>query len=152
MLQHVVLMSFVPPLVVLAAPWIPIWRGVPLAVRRPLARGVVGLPASVRRVLRGCVAPVPAFLLATADLGVWHVPWLYDLTLRNQAVHDTEHASFLLLGILFWVPVLDSPPLHRRLDELRAAFYVTAGATAGWVLGVVLALAAKLARDAWLAS
>jgi putative membrane protein len=141
MLQHVVLLSFVPPLTVLAAPWIPIWRGLPLALRRPLARAVVALPGAVRGGLRGCVAPAPAFLLVTIDLGLWHVPWLYDLTLRNEAVHDAEHLSFLLFGIFFWIPVLDSPPLHRRLDELRAAFYVTAGATAGWVLGLVLALA-----------
>src|ERR1051326_7778201 len=103
MLQHVILMSFVPPLAVLAAPWLPIWRGLPLAVRRPLARGVVGLPAAVRRLLRGCVAPAPAFLLVTIDLGLWHVPWLYDLTLRNEAVHDVEHLTFLLFGVLFWI-------------------------------------------------
>jgi putative membrane protein len=141
MLQHVVLMSFVPPLAVLAAPWVPIWRGLPLGLRRPLAHGVVALPGAVRRGLRGCISPVPAFVLVTLDLGVWHVPSLYDLTLRNQAVHDLEHLSFLIFGILFWIPVLDSPPLHRRLDDLRAAFYVTAGAATGWVLGVVLALA-----------
>jgi cytochrome c oxidase assembly factor CtaG len=141
MLQHVVLMSIVPPLVVLAAPWVPIWRGLPLAVRRPLAHGVVRLPAVVRRGLRGCATPVPAFMLVTADLGLWHVPALYDLTLRNQAVHDLEHVTFLVFGILFWLPVLDSPPLRRQLDELRAAGYLTLGAAAGWVLGVVLALA-----------
>jgi len=60
---------------------------------------------------------------------------------QHQAAHDLEHASFLVFGILFWIPVLDSPPLHRRLDELRAAVYVTLGAATGWVLGVVLALA-----------
>ena len=141
MLQHVVLMSFVPPFAVLAAPWVPIWRGLPLGLRRPLAHGVVALPGVVKGALRGCVAPIPAFLLVTIDLGVWHVPWLYDLTLRNEAIHDLEHLSFLVFGILFWIPVLDSPPLHRRLDDLRAAFYVTAGAATGWVLGVVLALA-----------
>jgi len=141
MLQHVVLMSFVPPLAVLAAPWVPIWRGLPLRLRRPLAHGVVALPGVVKRALRGCVSPAPAFLLVTVDLGVWHVPSLYDLTLRNEAVHDLEHLSFLVFGIFFWIPVLDSPPLHRRLDDLRAAFYVTAGAATGWVLGVVLALA-----------
>jgi putative membrane protein len=143
MLQHVVLMSFVPPLVVLAAPWIPIWRALPLGVRRPLARAVVSLPRLVRAGLRGCGAPVPAFVLITVDLGAWHVPSLYDLTLRSEAVHDLEHLSFLLFGILFWLPVLESPPLHRRLDELRAAFYVTGGAATGWVLGVVLALASS---------
>jgi cytochrome c oxidase assembly factor CtaG len=143
MLQHVVLMSFVAPLAVLAAPWLTVWRGLPLALRRPLARGVVALPAIVRRGLRGCASPWPAWLLINVDIGIWHVPWLYDLTLSNEAVHDVEHLSFLLFGILFWLPVLESPPLHARLDELRGALYVTAGAAPGWILALVLALATR---------
>lgn len=143
MLQHVVLMSFVAPLVVLAAPWLTIWRALPLAPRRALARGVMALPDVVRRGLRGCASPWPAWLLITVDLAVWHVPWLYDLTLSNEAVHDVEHVSFLVFGILFWLPVLDSPPLRARLDELRGALYVTAGAATGWVLALVLALATR---------
>jgi putative membrane protein len=141
MLQHVVLMSFAPPLIVLAAPWLTIWRGLPLEVRRPLARGVMGLPGLVRRGLRGLIAPVPAWLLINVDLGLWHVPWLYDLTLRNGGVHYLEHATFVVFGTLFWIPVLESPPLHPRLGELRRVAYITAGAVTGWVLALVLALA-----------
>jgi putative membrane protein len=143
MLQHVVLMSFVPPLLVLAAPWLTIWRGLPLPLRRPLARGVMALPALVRRGLRGLIAPWPAWLLINVDMAVWHVPGLYDLTLRSLPVHYLEHATFLAFGILFWIPVLDSPPLHARLDELRCALYVTAGASTGWLLALVLAFAPR---------
>ena len=141
MLQHVVLMAIVPPLVVGAAPWLTIWRAVPLEARRSAARGVLRLPAVVRRGLRGLVAPLPAWLLINVDLGIWHVPWLYDLTLRNAVVHGVEHTSFLVLGTLFWIPILDSPPLHARLGQLRRAVYVTAGAATGWVLALVLAFA-----------
>jgi putative membrane protein len=141
MLQHVVLMSFVPPLIVLAAPWLTIWRGLPLGLRRPLAHGLMALPGAVRRGLRGCISPWPAWLLINLDLAVWHVPWLYDLTLGNEAVHYLEHVTFLVFGILFWIPVLDSPPLRARLDELVSAVYLIAGAAAGWILGLVLAFA-----------
>jgi len=141
MLQHVVLMTIVPPLVVLAAPWLTMWRAVPLEARRSLARGVLGLPAVARRGLHGLVAPLPAWLLINVDLGIWHVPWLYDLTLRNAVVHGVEHASFLVLGTLFWIPILDSPPLHARLGQLQRAVYATAGAATGWVLALVLAFA-----------
>jgi putative membrane protein len=141
MVQHVVLMTVVPPLVVLAAPWLTVWRAFPLDARRPLAHGVAALPAVVRHGLRGLVAPLPAWLLITIDLGTWHVPRLYDLTLRNAAVHGVEHASFLVLGILFWIPILDSPPLHARLGQLQRAIYVTAGAATGWLLALVLAFA-----------
>jgi len=95
----------------------------------------------VRRGLRGLVAPVPAFLLITVDLAIWHVPWLYDLTLRSGIAHYFEHATFLLFGILFWIPVLESPPLRPRLTDVNAVGYVIAGAVTGWVLAIVLALA-----------
>jgi putative membrane protein len=133
MLQHVVLMAFVPPLLVLAAPWTFFWRALPLASRRWLA------PRTMR--LRGLLSPWPAFLLLNVDLGFWHVPWLYDLTLRNGAAHYAEHATFLLTGTLFWIPILDSPPLRAKLNELQAAGYVLAGAATGWVLALVLAFA-----------
>ena len=120
MLQHVVVIAFVPPLVVLAAPWLTVWRAFPLDTRRSLAHAVLRLPAGVRRGLRALVTPVVAFGLITVLLAVWHVPALYDLTLRNVAVHDLEHASFLVFGILFWIPILDSPPLHPRLGYLGA--------------------------------
>ena len=93
--------------------------------------------------LHPLLAPWPAWLLLNADLGVWHVPWLYDLTLRSEGAHYAEHASFLAFGILFWIPVIDSQPLRARLGELQAAGYVLAGAATGWVLALVLALAPR---------
>jgi putative membrane protein len=151
MLQHVVLMTIVPPLVVLSAPWLTIWRAVPLDARRSLAHGVVALPDVVRRTLRGIVAPLPAWLLINVDLGIWHVPWLYDLTLRNAVVHGVEHTSSLVLGTLFWIPILDSPPLHARLGQLQRAVYATAGAATGWVLALVLAFATTALYPAYAA-
>jgi hypothetical protein len=34
------------------------------------------------------------------------------------------HTSFLVLGTLFWLPILDSPSLHARLGQLRRAVFV----------------------------
>ncbi len=133
MLQHIVLMGFVPPLLMLAAPWTFFWRVLPLRARRRVA------PRAMR--LRRLISPWPAFLLLNIDLAVWHVPWLYDLTLRSEAVHYLEHATFLVAGTLFWIPILDSPPLHARLNELQAAGYALAGLATGWVLALVLAFA-----------
>jgi cytochrome c oxidase assembly factor CtaG len=141
MLQHVVLMSVAPPLIVMGAPWLPVWRGLPLGLRRPVARLVVGLPLFARRCLRTLRDPWLVLVLAGIDLAVWHVPAAYDLTLRSSAVHYAEHATFIALGLLFWLQLLDSPPLHPRLTALWRAGYATAGAAIGWVLAVVLALA-----------
>ena len=141
MLQHVVLTAVAPPLLLLGAPLMPLWRGLPLWLRRPFARAVVGLPQSVRDGLRTLRQPIPIFVVANADLVIWHVPAFYDLTLGNTVVHYAEHTLFLGLGLLFWAQVIDSPPLHLQLDGLWRAVYLTAAAAVGWVLALVFALA-----------
>lgn len=143
MLQHVLLMLVAPPLIALAAPWMAFWRPLPLGLRRPLARAVVTSDPfePLRRTARWIGSPVPAWLLFDLDLGLWHLPPLFDLTLRSQAVHYLEHASFLLLGILFWCQVIDSPPFHSRLGKLGRVTFLMAGATASWLLAVVLEIA-----------
>lgn len=108
MLQHVVLMSFVPPLLVLGRP-----RG-----------------------LRLNVEPWTAWLGIALVMGVWHIPWLYDVALRHVALHALEHASLVVFGTLFWIPVLCG-----RLDSLRSVVYVIAGSVPGWVLALVLTFA-----------
>ena len=91
--------------------------------------------------LRSLRDPYVVFVLVSVDLALWHLPTLYDLTLRNNAVHYSEHALFLALGLLFWLQVLDSPPFHPPLAALWRAGYTTAGAATGWLLALVLALA-----------
>jgi len=143
MLQHVLLMMVAAPLLVLAAPWLPIWKGLPLGARKGLGRWYVRSPGwrRVRRVAGWLAAPLVAWILFDVDLLAWHVPALYELTLHHQAVHELEHLSFLLLGVVFWLQVLDSPPLRARLGPSAGVLYVLTAATAAWALAVVLALA-----------
>src|SRR5437016_4502375 len=143
MLQHVLLMMVAAPLIVLGAPWMPLWRPLPLAARRRIARTLLKNRslAGLRRVAVIAARPWWAWGLFNVNLAVWHVPTLYDLTLRNTAVHYAEHASFVLLGLLFWSQVIDSPPFHPRLAQFGRVINATAGSAASWVLAIVLAIA-----------
>lgn len=109
MLQHVVLMSFVPPLVVLGVPR-----------------------------LRVRVAPWLGWLAIALDMGLWHVPALYDAAVRNPALHALEHVSYLVLGVVFWLPVL-----RRGLADIWSLAYVTTGSVPGWILALVLTFAQR---------
>src|SRR5438876_8962280 len=144
MLQHVLLMMVAAPLLVLGAPWLPFWRPLPLGLRRRLARALVKSSsfAWLRHVARLVAIPVAAWLLFDVNLAVWHVPALYDLTLRNTGVHYAEHISFVLLGLLFWSQVLDSPPFHPRLSAFGRVIYTSAGAAVSWLLAIILTFAA----------
>jgi putative membrane protein len=143
MVQHVLLMMVAAPLFVLAAPWMQIWKGLPLGARRGLGGAYYRSPGwrAVRSACRRIAAPIPIWILFNLDLCVWHIPALYGLTLRHQGLHDFEHFSFLLLAVLFWMQVIDSPPLRARLGEAQGVVYVLLGATVCWLLALVLAFA-----------
>jgi putative membrane protein len=143
MSQHMLLMMVAPPLILLGAPWLPIWQPLPLGFRRTvakqLARGVWAAP--LRRGGRWAARPLPALLLASVTMVAWHVPTLYDATVRNGAIHDLEHALFFVTSLLLWVQLIDSRPFRSHLDYLQRAAYGIAALAVGWILAIVLALA-----------
>jgi putative membrane protein len=143
MAQHVLLLTVAPALIVLAAPWAQIWRPLPLEFRRTVARAVVVDPRGrpLRATAHALGHPVVAWVLFNANLLLWHLPALFDLTLRNALIHDLEHALFFFTGLLFWAQVFDSAPFRARLSWLWRAAYTTTGMLVGWVLAMVLAFA-----------
>jgi cytochrome c oxidase assembly factor CtaG len=143
MTQHLLLIVVAAPLLVVAAPWLQIWRGLPLSIRRPLARTIVRHPALAgpRRAFRGLSSPVAALVLSTANLWFWHWPAAYNLTLHNHTVHHLEHGLFLGLGILFWAQVIDQHPFHARLSQFTRVIYVAVATIGSWALAGVLAFA-----------
>ena len=142
MVQHVLLTMVAPPLLLLGRPWPRVTRALPLDVRRPIARSVlVGTTlAPLRRALRRLSEPLPAFALFNGVLLVWHLPVLYDLTLRDGPVHDLEHALFFGTALLFWAHLT---PVGRRpaLGHGQRAVYGLGAILVSWALALVLALA-----------
>jgi cytochrome c oxidase assembly factor CtaG len=143
MTQHLLLIMVAAPLLVAAAPWLQAWRGLPLRVRRPLARTAFKHPALAtgRWLIAWLSAPLGALLLSSGNLWFWHWPQAYDLTLRNHAIHHLEHALFLGLGILFWAQLIDQPPFHSRLTQLQRVAYVFVATIQAWALAALLAFA-----------
>jgi cytochrome c oxidase assembly factor CtaG len=129
MLQHMLLQMVVPPLLVLGAPWVPLWRVLPLAGRRRLGRWLVCSKGAspLRLGARMLGLAVVAWVLFIGTIALSHLPGVFDLALRSSAFHEAEHALFLGLGLLFWSRALDSPPYRARLRPPGAAvFFLTA--------------------------
>lgn len=80
--------------------------------------------------------------LATGALWVWHVPALYDLALRREAVHVAEHASFLLTAVLFWASVIRLRPRDHAGNGVRI-LSVFAMALQGSMLGALITFASR---------
>jgi putative membrane protein len=132
MVQHVLLTMVAPPLILLGRPWPRSVRALPLGARRVIARSL--------HACRVLAAPVVAFVLFNGVLLAWHLPVLFDLTLRNGAVHDLEHALFFVTALLFWTHL--APTSRRpRLDAAHRVAYGVGAILVSWVLAVVLGFA-----------
>lgn len=144
MVQHVLLLLVAPPLILLARPWMRLWRSLPLGWRRPLARGfgTGPRPSVLRRISRALGQPLPGFALFSGVLIAWHIPALFDATLRSEGLHVLEHALFFMTALMFWKQVVHSPPLRARLEPAQRIAYVIGAMVVSWGLAVVLALSA----------
>jgi cytochrome c oxidase assembly factor CtaG len=60
--------------------------------------------------LRVLAHPAVALPLWAIDLYVWHVPAIYEATLRSDSLHALEHAMFIFFGCLMWMPILGPLP------------------------------------------
>jgi cytochrome c oxidase assembly factor CtaG len=143
MIQHILLLLVAPLFLVLARPWNRMWHGFPLEFRRRASRWAwQGRTSAPLRAAAGVLAgAVASWVVFNAVFLGWHLPSLYDLTLRSPPVHALEHAMFFAVGLLFWTRVVDSPPWRSRLSATARAAYLGLAMVAGWVLAVALAIA-----------
>jgi putative membrane protein len=93
------------------------------------------------RALRRLAHPAVALPLWAVDLAVWHVPGLYDLAVRNEAVHAVEHLCFLAAGLALWAPVVESLPSPAWFGAGARLGYVLAARACGMALGNVFLFA-----------
>lgn len=110
MLQHVILIFFLPPFLILGCPnWL-----VDFLLRTE----------GLGPVLRFLIKPVVACVLFNAMLIIWHIPAFYELALRDSFIHLLEHVGFTGTAILMYWPLIDpgtktkSAPVHPGIKIL----------------------------------
>jgi putative membrane protein len=113
MVEHLLLMSFVPPLLLIGWPVVPMLRGLPRRIHqiyrwaahsseKPAATGPLA------------VTPVVAWLAMNITFLAWHIPAAYDFALEHEHWHEFEHLSFLGTSILFWWPLIRPWPSRAK--------------------------------------
>jgi putative membrane protein len=105
MAQHYVLMCVAPPLLVLAAPVVPMLRGLPRWFVRPVL-GPLIRSVWLRNFFKWLVRPRVAWILMNAAYIGWHIPAAYEFALESWEWHIVEHACFFFTSILFWWPII----------------------------------------------
>jgi putative copper resistance protein D len=130
--QHVLIGDLGPALMVTALRGPLLVFFLPAAVLAPLARNT-----RVRAVLGTLLKPRVAFSLWAVNLAVWHVPYLYDLALEHQNLHNFEHVCWVFCGFLVWTLLID-PGSHRRLTVGGRVALAASMFAAGMILSDVL--------------
>ncbi|MHB8380234.1 MAG: cytochrome c oxidase assembly protein [Acidimicrobiales bacterium] len=124
MIEHVIIVFLAPVLVVVGAPWIPLMFALPVKTRRRVGRFFyLSQKARALRVIgRFIRSPWLAIVSFNVAMLAWHVPALFNLSERNQAVHVwVMHTSFFVTGVLFWLQIVESYPMKPRRGPLWQA-------------------------------
>lgn len=108
MFQHVLLMSALPPFLILGTP--------------PWLADFLFRTEGLGKVLRFFVHPVTACVAFNAVLIFWHFPAFYELALRDSLVHLLEHITFVTVSIFMYWPLVGKDhtikPMHNGLKLL----------------------------------
>jgi putative membrane protein len=109
MVQHLLLMTIGPPLILLGSPVLPLLHGLPKRISRTALSPLFRLKL-VQRLGSTLTNPTFCWFAAAAVLVGWHVPAAFNLALHSELWHHVQHASFLTAGLLFWGPVIPCWP------------------------------------------
>lgn len=142
MIQHFILMSVAPPLIVLGAPTVPLLRGLPRGVRilmRPLFRA-----RWVRAFARFLIHPVAAWLLMNVAYLGWHIPAAFELTFASESIHQVEHACFFLTSVAFWWVVFAPWPARRVWPQWTVIPYLLTADILNTVLSATLVFSGRV--------
>ena len=151
MIQHLLLMSFAPPLILLGAPALPFLHGVPQFFARDVAGSILRW-RPLRWFGRFFANPAVAWTVAAFTLLVWHVPVIFEFTLHSDALHRFEHATFLGAGLIFWWPVIQPWPSAASWPRWSIPLYLFAATLPCDVLSGFLVFCDRVVYTSYLAA
>ena len=121
MMKHLLLMTVAAPLLLAGAPVFPLVCGLP----KLFIKGYPPLASLLARWLERCLMhPVLCWLAGTAAVIVWHLPVMFHLGMRSHRWHNVEDLCFLVAGLLFWWPIVQSSPSAARSPRWSMALYL----------------------------
>jgi putative membrane protein len=147
-IQHLLMRMVAPLLVLLGAPLTPMLRGLPPwalhGVVRPMARNPVA-----RRGYQILTNPIVTTVMFLGFLYIWQVPYLHNLAVRNDYIHEAMHITMLFSGFLFWWLVIDPKPHRSRLHYGLRVLYVGLIVIPNTLLGAGITFNGNLIYDAY---
>jgi len=122
MIQHLLLMTFAPPLILLGEPLLAFWQGLPQFARNVLSR--LFQLRFVQHFGRMLSHPIMCWIVSALVLIGWHVPAVFTLAMHSEAWHAIEKTTFLGAGFLFWWPVVQVWPSDSTQPKWSTILYL----------------------------
>ena len=145
MTQHELLMLVAAPLVVLGRPVVAFLWALPLEWARRV--GSLGKVSWFQSSWRALTNPLAAWAIHAAALWVWHVPVLFQATLRSNLVHTLQHLCFLGSALLFWWAIVHGP--KGLMGYGAAVLYLFTTSVHSGVLGALITFAGTVLYPAY---
>ena len=135
MVQHLLLIMIAPVLLVLGRPVTLLLHSAGNPVHTWVKRAVRS------RIVTALTWPPAATVLYGAVVAGTHLTPLMNLVVENEAVHDAEHALYLVTGYLFFLPVLGSEPIRWRVPMAGRYLMLLVTMPLDTAVGVLLMIA-----------
>jgi putative membrane protein len=139
MLQHLLLILVAAPLLVSGAPLVPLLWALPKRVRQEIA-SYWNRISIIQKLWHGLNQPLLVWFLYAVILWLWHLPYLYQLALTQDWVHQLEHITFLGAALLWWWVVIQ-PTGYRRYKRGSNILLIFTTALHGGALGALITFA-----------
>jgi putative copper resistance protein D len=134
MVQHLLLIMVAPPLLVFGRPVTLLLHATGNPVHTWVKRAIRS------RAVTALTWPPGAALLYAAVVAGTHLTPFMNLVLENSAVHDAEHGLYLLIGYLYFLPVIGSEPIRWRLPAFGRYLLLLVTMPVDTAVGVILML------------
>lgn len=143
MVQHMLFNMIAPVFLVAGAPVTLALRALPKRPRRWLLAVLHSMVAKIM-----LFPPLTTLLMIASPFALYLTGW-YDLTLRNDFAHDTLHIYMVIVGCLFFFPLLGVDPVPIRMPyPIRILlFFLTMPFHA--FLGVMIMGSTRLIAEDW---
>jgi putative membrane protein len=143
MIQHLLLMIVAPALLLCGAPLIPIVRGLPVIVAKPIV-GPISRSQSLRGIFHWLTEPLVCWIAFALAMWGWHTPAAFQLALRSPVAHAFEHACFFGTALMFWWPVVQPWPSVARWPRWTVVPYLLFADIQNTALAAILTFTGRL--------
>lgn len=138
-IEHMIIRSTSPMLIILSMPLAPLIQGLPDVVRHkilaPLIRNRV-----IKHIYGFFEHPAVASIVFIGTLLIWQIPKLHDQAVFDKSLHDWMHITMILSGFFFWWLICDPRQKSARLSYGMRLIILWAITVPNTIIGAIITL------------